>query len=40
MIYAGTTERKSFAGRGDNKLGLARSKDLEKWEAAPEKEFE
>ncbi len=32
MIYAGRTEDKSHAGRGNNKLGLARSKNLVKWQ--------
>jgi hypothetical protein len=31
FLYAGTTENESHAGRGDNRLGLARSKDLEDW---------
>eukprot|EP00121_Abeoforma_whisleri_P008145 Awhi_evm1s7466 len=31
MIYAGNTERKSFAYRGHNRLGMAKSKDLRKW---------
>jgi hypothetical protein len=34
MIYAGVTERKAFAKRGWNRLGLARSKDLIHWSAA------
>lgn len=32
LIYAGVTERTSYAGRGRNQLGLARSKDLIHWE--------
>ncbi len=32
LLYAGTTENKSHAGRGDNTLALARSKDLVTWE--------
>ena len=32
LLYAGRTENKSHAGRGDNKLGLARSMDLITWE--------
>lgn len=32
LLYAGTTEGNSYLGRGDNKLGLARSKDLVNWE--------
>ncbi len=31
LLYAGTTEGHSHAGRGDNRLGLARSRDLETW---------
>lgn len=31
LIYAGHTEGVSHAGRGDNKLGLARSRDLQTW---------
>ncbi len=31
LLYAGTTESDSYIGRGDNKLGLARSKDLIHW---------
>jgi len=34
MIYAGRTEGKTFAGRGWNLLGLARSKNLVHWSAA------
>ena len=34
-IYAGRTESMSHAGRGDNKLGLARSKDLIEWSIPP-----
>lgn len=30
-IYAGRTENKSQLGRGDNKLGITRSKDLQTW---------
>jgi len=32
LIYAGRTEGKSHLGRGNNKLGLARSRDLKNWE--------
>ncbi len=32
LIYAGRTEGKTHKRRGDNKLGLARSKDLVHWE--------
>lgn len=32
LLYAGSTERNDFAGRGHNRLGLARSKDLVTWE--------
>ena len=35
LIYAGNTENESFWTRGDNKLGLARSKDLINWEVPP-----
>lgn len=31
LLYAGRTEDRSHAGRGNNKLGLARSKDLHTW---------
>ena len=31
LLYAGNTELKSFAGRGQNRLGLARSRDLLRW---------
>jgi hypothetical protein len=31
-IYAGRSENKSYLGRGDNKIALARSKDLVQWE--------
>jgi hypothetical protein len=34
LIYAGVTERDTFAKRGWNRLGLARSKDLIHWSAA------
>ncbi|HET6285101.1 MAG TPA: family 43 glycosylhydrolase [Polyangia bacterium] len=34
LVYAGRTEGTSHAGRGDNKLGLSRSKDLKSWSAA------
>lgn len=37
MIYAGRTEGISHKGRGNNKLGLARSKDLMEWEVPPER---
>lgn len=33
LLYAGSTESQSHDGRGDNRLGLARSKDLVHWEA-------
>jgi hypothetical protein len=35
LVYAGNTEGESHAGRGDNRLGLARSKDLEVWMVPP-----
>jgi hypothetical protein len=34
LIYGGRTEGKTFAGRGWNRLGLSRSKDLIHWSAA------
>ncbi len=37
LFYAGTTENESFKKRGNNKLGLARSKDLVNWQSAREK---
>ncbi|MEQ8704828.1 MAG: hypothetical protein RIC19_12955 [Phaeodactylibacter sp.] len=37
MIYAGRTENKTHAKRGDNKLGLARSRDLVNWDIAGER---
>ena len=36
IIYAGRTEGLSHARRGNNKLGLARSKNLINWEVANE----
>lgn len=33
LLYAGTTHSRTHAGRGDNKLALARSTDLENWHA-------
>jgi hypothetical protein len=35
LLYAGSTDLSSFEGRGHSSLGLARSVDLETWEAAP-----
>jgi hypothetical protein len=35
LLYAGNTEKKTFIGRGDNKLGLARSRDGINWEVPP-----
>ena len=35
ILYAGRTHQKSHAGRGDNKLALARSKELVRWEIPP-----
>jgi hypothetical protein len=32
LVYAGSTELETFDGRGHAKLGVARSKDLRKWE--------
>jgi hypothetical protein len=37
LLYAGRTEKLSHRGRGDNKLGLSRSKDMLNWESLPEK---
>lgn len=34
LLYAGNTEGQSHAGRGDNRLGLSRSRDLKSWFAA------
>lgn len=34
LMYAGRTEGTSHDGRGDNKLGLSRSKDLKSWSPA------
>jgi hypothetical protein len=34
LLYAGTTEQGSYLGRGWNRLGLARSRDLHGWEPA------
>ncbi|MGH9345267.1 MAG: hypothetical protein ACRD19_16095 [Terriglobia bacterium] len=34
LIYAGVTERQTYAGRGWNQLGLARSRDLVHWMVA------
>lgn len=35
LLYAGSTEVKSYEGRGHAKLGLARSRDLVIWEVPP-----
>ncbi len=35
LLYAGKTHSKTHAGRGNNKLALARSKDLINWSAPP-----
>jgi hypothetical protein len=35
LFYAGSTEGQSHAGRGDNRLGLARSRDLHEWQVPP-----
>lgn len=35
LLYAGSTEGNTHAGRGDNKLGLARSHNLVSWEVPP-----
>jgi len=32
LFYAGRTEGHSHAGRGDNRLGVARSRDLVRWQ--------
>ncbi|HUS31116.1 MAG TPA: hypothetical protein VMZ53_21545 [Kofleriaceae bacterium] len=37
LLYAGSTDLTSFEGRGHAKLGLARSRDLQTWDAAPER---
>ena len=36
LIYAGSTEGESHAGRGDNRLGIARSADGIHWSVPPE----
>jgi hypothetical protein len=36
LLYAGRTHDNSHAGRGNNKLGLARTRDLVKWYIPPE----
>jgi hypothetical protein len=35
LFYAGSSELTSFDGRGHAKIGVARSKDLERWEVPP-----
>jgi hypothetical protein len=35
LTYAGSTELDTFEGRGHAKIGIARSKDLKKWEVPP-----
>jgi hypothetical protein len=35
LFYAGSTELTTFEGRGHAKIGVARSKDLERWEVPP-----
>lgn len=35
LLYAGNTEGASHAGRGNNRLGLARSNDLKRWMVPP-----
>ena len=35
LLYAGSTEGHTHAGRGDNRLGLARSRDLQVWDVPP-----
>jgi hypothetical protein len=35
LLYAGNTQTKSHHGRGDNRLGVARSRDLTAWEPLP-----
>jgi hypothetical protein len=35
LLYAGSTELATFEGRGHAKIGVARSKDLERWEVPP-----
>ncbi len=36
LLYAGNTEGRSYARRGDNTLGLARSKDLDAFKSPPQ----
>lgn len=31
LVYAGNTQKRTHAGRGDNRLGLMRSRDLDTW---------
>ncbi len=38
LLYAGSTETRSFSGRGHAGLGLARSRDLVTWEVPRERE--
>lgn len=38
MVYAGRTENSSHLGRGDNKIGIARSKDLINWKLPPKQQ--
>jgi hypothetical protein len=35
LFYAGSDELRAFRGRGHAKLGVARSRDLERWEVPP-----
>jgi hypothetical protein len=35
LFYAGSTELQTFDGRGHAKIGVARSKDLERWKVPP-----
>jgi hypothetical protein len=35
LLYAGSSELATFEGRGHAKIGVARSKDLERWEVPP-----
>jgi hypothetical protein len=38
LLYAGSTETRTFSGRGDARLGLARNRDLVTWDVPLERE--
>lgn len=38
LLYAGSTETRTFSGRGHARLGLARSRDLVTWDVPLERE--